>query len=279
MRKAYIYIKSHLWLQIIIFVVAAVTLVCNIYSYRLYKVSDLKVLKAVATDVNLNDESDFMYVTFSAGDKSFYCNVNANYVAQMLKEKCADKTLTIYYTERKELTVFGQFLQWSTKVIAIECEGNEILSVEETNNSNVFRFVVGAVISGITFVIWIIAAISYVKALRKRRNVSRVELVEIGNNESVMVVRRLNPKLYTKVENSLYTMKKAATVIDGGPFKGIMVIYNNGDYEIQTFCYKKIYEYTDTGFLEQEEKSSYDRAQFDWMCEKLSYSPEWYGSE
>lgn len=58
---------------------------------------------------------------------------------------------------------------------------------------------------------------------------------------------------------------------------GGMFMYNNGDYEIQTFCYNKTFKYTDTGLLETTVNTNYNEIDFNWMIGKLSYAPKWYG--
>ena len=62
-----------------------------------------------------------------------YCNVNAHNVSEQLKGQYKDKTLTIYYTDRLELSIFGFLTLGDTKVVAIECEGNTIISSTQTS--------------------------------------------------------------------------------------------------------------------------------------------------
>lgn len=279
MKKAYIIMKKYWWLKAIIIVVTIATLAGNIYSYRHFDREDLKVVESTITDITLeDDEIEFQYVSFYIGEEMFYCNVNAHNVSEQLKGQYKDKTLTVYYTDRLELSIFGFLTLGDTKVVAIECEGNTIISVEETNSSNTFRFIIGAAISAASFAIWLIVIIGSIKDRRKIKNIAGVRLVEVGENGAYVVTKVLDPKIYTKIQNEMSMMKKSKSTPKADKLPGVMFTYKNGDYEIQTFCSKTAYRYTDSGLTEQSENTDYDETRFAWMIEKFSYMPEWYGT-
>ena len=255
MKKAYVFMKKHWWLQAIIIVITVATLVGAIYSYRPFDRENLRVVETTITDINVQE------------------------VSKQLKGQYKDKMITIYYTERPELSVLALINLTQTKVVEIKCEGNTILSIEDVNRSNTFRLLLYTAISTASFVIWLIVVIGAIRDILKRKNIAGVRLIEVSENGAYVVTKVLNPKLYTKIQNELSTMKKAKIVPELLPEKlpGVMFTYNNEDYEIQTFCYKRSYKYTESGLSETSVNTDYREDNFAWMVEKYSYMLDWYG--
>ena len=70
----------------------------------------------------------------------------------------------------------------------MECGADTILSVEETNYSNTFRLGVGVIISCVSFSIWLIVVIAFIKDICKKKKIAQVKLIEVNENAAYVVM-------------------------------------------------------------------------------------------
>ncbi len=146
---------------VLMIVLAIVIFAGAVYSYGKVSESELKVLETKITYAEGNKLRRSSWIIFETADSArFYCPEDlldmgsSGDTADWLIEKCKDKTVTISYISRRDLLPLNILRYFDyERMVSLECDGEEILSLATYNRVNQRYLWVWGVISLVPFVI------------------------------------------------------------------------------------------------------------------------------
>lgn len=130
--------------------------------------SDLKKVESVVTDIEKHharaSRSATNWLTFRTSDGQTFCYITigegkksqiADNALELLKSY-SGKTLTVYYTEKRSLSLMSLFLIDYERTVAIECGQDVIFSLDDFNEQSRIIRIEKGIISGVILLIALI---------------------------------------------------------------------------------------------------------------------------